>query len=248
MYGLMRVSFPMFPSAALYFSVPLLILAFINIIYGALVAMAQDDMKKMVAYSSINHMGYALLGLAALTVTGFNGAMLQMVNHGIITGSLFLLVGVVYDRAHTRDINAFGGLGARLPIYAGLMTLASMASLGLPGLAGFISEFLCFLGAFSADGGGRIFGGSIPTFKFFTGLSVVGILVTAAFFLRMIQKVFLGPLNSKWADLKDMDKRELFAVVPLTVLTVVVGVWPGWLLSWMDATTSAMVNFIHGIK
>lgn len=246
-YGLMRISFPMFPKAAVYFSVPLLILAFVNIIYGALVAMAQKDMKKMVAYSSINHMGYALLGMAALTVTGFNGAILQMFNHGIITGSLFLLVGVLYDRAHTRNIDGFGGLGVRLPIYAGLMTLASMASLGLPGLAGFISEFLCFLGAFSADGG-RIFGGTVPTFKFFTALSTIGLLVTAAFFLRMIQKVFLGPLNERWGGLSDMDVRELIAVVPLSILTVLVGVWPRWILNIMDVTTTQMIHFIHGIQ
>jgi NADH-quinone oxidoreductase subunit M len=246
-YGLMRISFPLFPAASLWFAVPLLVLAFINIVYGSLVAMAQTDMKKMVAYSSINHMGYALLGMAAFTVTGFNGSILQMVNHGIITGSLFLLVGVIYDRAHTRDIDAFGGLGARLPIYTGIMVLASMASLGLPGLAGFISEFLCFLGAFSADGGVLLFG-KVPVFKFFTALSVIGILVTAAFFLRMVQKVFLGPFNAKWEDLKDMTLTELVAVVPLTVLTVVIGVWPHWLISLMDATVNSMVNFIHGVK
>lgn len=246
-YGLMRISFPMFPATALWFSIPLLVLAFINIIYGSLVAMAQTDIKKMVAYSSINHMGYALLGLAAFTGTGFNGALLQMVNHGIITGSLFLLVGVIYDRAHTRDIDAFGGLGARLPLYAGTMTLASMASLGLPGLAGFISEFLCFLGAFSANGVGLLFG-KIPPYKFFTALSVIGILVTAAFFLRMIQKVFLGPFQTKWEELKDMDLREMIAIFPLIVLTLLIGIWPGWLLSVMDVTLNRMVDFIHGIK
>ena len=246
-YGLMRVSFPMFPRASLWFAVPLLILAVINIIYGALVSMAQTDIKKMVAYSSINHMGYALLGMAAFTVTGFNGAVLQMVNHGIITGSLFLLVGVIYDRAHTRDMNAFGGLGARLPIYTGLMTLAALASLGLPGLAGFISEFLCFLGAFASNEGYRLWG-VIPVFKFFTALSVIGVLITAGFFLRMLQKVFLGPLNIKWSSLKDMDLRELLAVIPLTILTIVIGVWPHWLISIADATMNNLVNMIHGVK
>jgi len=246
-YGMMRILFPMFPVASLWFSIPLFILAFINIVYGALVAMAQTDMKKMVAYSSINHMGYALLGMAAFTVTGFNGAILQMVTHGIITGSLFLLVGVLYDRAHTRDIDSFGGLGARLPIYTGLVILASMASLGLPGLAGFISEFLCFLGSFSSNSQVLVFG-TIPVSKFFTTLSVAGILVTAAFFLRMVQKVFLGPLNAKWDTLKDMNLRELVSVVPLTVLTILVGVWPHWLLSVMNTTVNQMVNFIHGVK
>ncbi|MEK7747299.1 MAG: proton-conducting transporter membrane subunit, partial [Elusimicrobiota bacterium] len=154
---------------------------------------------------------------------------LQMITHGLITGALFLLVGVIYDRAHTRDIGAFGGLAARLPVYAGLMSLTCFASLGLPGLAGFISEFLCFLGAF-------------PAWKMYTILSVSGILVTAAFFLRMIQRVFLGPLNQKWAGLPDMDARELIAVVPLSILTVALGVWPRWALDLMDPTVTAMAK------
>ncbi|MBI4218064.1 MAG: NADH-quinone oxidoreductase subunit M [Elusimicrobia bacterium] len=244
-YGLMRVSFPLLPQASLWFAVPMLLLAFVNIIYGAFCAMAQTDMKKMVAYSSINHMGYCLLGMAAFTLTGFHGAVLQMLNHGIITGSLFLLVGVLYDRAHTRDINVFGGLGSRLPLYAGIMTIACMASLGLPGLAGFISEFLCFLGAFSAPNPEKMFWG-LPTFKLFTALSAIGILVTTAFFLRMIQKVFLGPFNTKWQDLKDMNFRELVAVVPLTVLTILVGIWPNWLFSLMDSTLNTLVNLVQG--
>jgi len=247
-YGMMRISFPLFPEVALKFAVPLLILAFINIIYGALCAMSQKDMKKMVAYSSINHMGYALLGMAAFTTTGFNGAILQMVNHGIITGSLFLLVGVIYDRAHTRDLDAFGGLGAKIPVYTGIMVLASMASLGLPGLAGFISEFLCFMGSFSTEASQiRIFG-AVPIYKFFTALSVIGILVTAAFFLKMIQKIFLGPLNEKWKDLKDMTALELVTIVPLIILTVIIGVWPHWIIRTMDATVQSMSFLVDVVK
>ncbi len=212
-YGLLRISFPILPEATQWFMPYLIVIATINIVYGALLAMAQKDLKRMIAYSSINHMGYCLLGVVALSPTGFNGAVLQMVNHGVITGALFLLVGVIYDRAHTRDIEAFGGLGVRMPVYTGLMTLAAMASLGLPGLAGFISEFLCFLGAFAA-------------WKAFIAVSVIGILVTAAFFLRMIEKVFLGPLNQKWATLPDINARELCAVMPLVVLMIVLGVYP----------------------
>ena len=247
LYGMMRIVFPLFPQAALGFAVPLLVLACVNILYGALTAMAQTDMKKMVAYSSVNHMGYALLGLSAFTMTGFNGAVLQMVNHGIITGSLFLLVGCIYDRAHTRDISAFGGLGARLPVYMGFMTLASLASLGLPGLAGFVSEFLCFLGAFSSNEGVRLFG-RLPAFKLVTALSVLGILITTGFFLRMIQKVFLGPINAKWDFLEDLSPRELAAVVPLAVLTVLIGIWPHPVIALMDATMNNLVNFIHGVR
>lgn len=227
----MRVNLPMFPEATKLFIFPLVVISFINIVYGALCALAQKDMKRMVAYSSVNHMGYVGLGLASLTATGFNGAVFQMVNHGIITGSLFLLVGVIYDRAHTRDIDAFGGLGAKTPMFAGIMTLACMASLGLPGLAGFVSEFLCFLGAFGP-------------WKIWTGLSVAGILVTAGFFLRMIQKVFLGPLNEKWAGLTDMNAREYAAVLPLAALTVILGVYPRWGLDLMNDTLTALAAFV----
>lgn len=232
-YGLMRVNLPMFPNVTKLLLLPLVAIAFINIVYGALVAMAQKDMKRMVAYSSINHMGYAMLGIVSLSVVGFNGALLQMVNHGIITGSLFLLVGVIYDRAHTRDIDAFGGLGAKLPIFTGFTVLASMASLGLPGLAGFISEFLCFAGAFN-------------TWPIWTIMSLTGVLVTAGFFLKMIQSIFLGPLNEKWAHLADIDTRELCAAIPLAALTIILGVYPRLGLDLMNETLTALAKFING--
>ncbi|MBI4376333.1 MAG: NADH-quinone oxidoreductase subunit M, partial [Elusimicrobia bacterium] len=228
-YGLLRVSYSMLPQGFEWFLPLLIIIAAVNIVYGALCAMAQTDMKKMVAYSSVNHMGYCLLGIAGLTATGFSGAVLQMINHGIITGSLFLLVGVIYDRAHTRDISAFGGLALRVPVYAGLMSLACFASLGLPGLAGFVSEFFCFLGAF-------------PRWKIYTAVSVLGILATAAFFLRMLEKVFLGPLNARWAELPDMNTRELVAILPLSALTVALGIWPRWALDLMNTTMIHMAG------
>jgi NADH-quinone oxidoreductase subunit M len=230
-YGIMRVSYGMLPLGFQWFLPALVVIAVINIIYGALCAMAQDDMKKMVAYSSINHMGYCLLGIAGLSVTGFAGSVLEMVNHGIITGALFLLVGVIYDRAHTRDIGAFGGLAAKLPVYAGFMALASFASLGLPGLAGFWGELMCFVGAF-------------PRWKLYTALSVIGLLVTSGFFLRMLEKVFLGPFNEKWAGLKDLDARELCALVPLALLTIYIGVYPKPLLDLINATVGHMAGLI----
>src|SRR4029077_4725147 len=205
-----------------------------NIVYGSMCAMAQTDIKRMIAYSSINHMGYAMLGMVSLSIIGFNGAVLQMVNHGIITGSLFLLVGVIYDRAHTRDLNAFGGLGTKLPVYTGIMTLACFASLGLPLLSGFVSEFLCFLGAFQ-----------VVHYRYITLISLLGILITAAFFLVMIKKVFLGPFNPKWDKLTDMDTRELVAVVPLCVLMVLFGILPSLLLSPMNATLTHLVDLLN---
>ena len=227
-YGLLRLAYGLAPKGFAWFLPALIVIAVINIVYGALCAMAQNDMKKMVAYSSVNHMGYCLLGIAGMTATGFSGAVLQMVNHGIITGALFLLVGVIYDRAHTRDISAFGGLAAKLPVYTGLMALTCFASLGLPGLAGFISEFMCFMGAF-------------PTWKLPTVISVLGIVATAGFFLRMIQKVFLGAFNETWSGLDDMTPRELLSVVPLAAITVWFGIWPKWPLDLMNKTVESLL-------
>jgi NADH-quinone oxidoreductase subunit M len=237
-YGLLRVSFPVLPQATQWFMYPLMVIAFINIVYGAFCAMAQKDMKRMVAYSSVNHMGYCLLGMAALTganaSAGLNGAVLQMVTHGIITGSLFLLVGVIYDRAHTRNIDEFGGLGLKYPVFTGIMIVQAMASLGLPGLAGFISEFLCFLGAFGQ-----------PGMRIWVILSVLGIVITAAFFLKLIKDVFLGEFNARWeGKLSDMTTRELVTTVPLVALTVVIGVFPKTALKLMDATLTDLINKI----
>lgn len=228
-YGLLRFNYTMLPLGFQWFLPGLIVIAVINIVYGALCAMAQTDMKKMVAYSSVNHMGYCLLGIAGLSSAGFSGAVFQMVTHGIITGALFLLVGVIYDRAHTRELSAFGGLAARLPVYAGLMFLACFASLGLPGLAGFIGEFFCFLGAFSR-------------WKVYTAVSVLGILATAAFFLRMLEKVFLGPFNSKWEGLPDMSPRELISIVPLAILMIALGIWPKWALDVSNETVKHLLT------
>ncbi len=228
-YGLLRIAYSLAPLGFQWFLPYLIIIAVINIVYGALCAMAQTDMKKMVAYSSVNHMGYCLLGIAGMTTAGFTGAVFQMLTHGIITGALFLLVGVIYDRAHTRDISAFGGLAVKLPVYSGLMALTCFASLGLPGLAGFIGEFLCFLGAFQ-------------TWKVYSAVAVLGIIATAAFFLRMMQKVFLGAFNEKWADLEDMTTRELVSIVPLAILTVFFGIYPKWPLDLMNKTLEHMLG------
>ena len=231
-YGLLRVSYSILPWGFKWFLPALVVIAFIGIVYGALCSMAQTDLKKMVAYSSVNHMGYCLLGIAAVNATGFSGAMLQMVAHGLITGALFLLVGVIYDRAHTRDISAFGGLGVRVPLYTGIMMTTAFASLGLPGLAGFWGEFMAFLGAFQR-------------FPLWTILSVAGLLVTAAFFLRMIQKIFLGPLNVKWSGMEEINARELAAVLPLTALTVLIGVWPKLALDLMNPTINHMIKTLE---
>lgn len=227
-YGLMRICFPILPEAAVYFAQYLAVLALINILYGAFAALAQTDLKKMIAYSSVSHMGYVLLGMSALTVTGFNGALLQMFNHGIITGALFMLVGVIYDRAHTRDIDGFGGIGKQMPAYTGLMAVAVMAAVGLPGLAGFISELLCFVGSF-------------PVYKLITSGAILGVLLSAVYMLGMFQRVFTGELNPKWAELKDADFREWISLLPLMALIVLLGFYPRLILDVMNMTITHLI-------
>ncbi len=212
-YGILRICYPMLPDAAAWFSYPLAILGAINIIYGACCAMAQTDMKKLVAYSSVSHMGYVLLGLAVFNEAGMTGAVLQMFNHGTITAMMFLMVGVIYDRAHHREINGFGGLGMVMPRYTSMFSLALFAALGLPGLSGFVGEALVFVGAFEV-------------YRTVTIISGLGIIIGAAYVLWMLQRVFLGPLNEKYTELPEITTRELVSVVPIAVLVILFGVYP----------------------
>src|SRR3989339_719888 len=228
-YGFFRISYPILPEAAKFFAPAIALLALIGIVYGAFVAMAQTDFKKMVAYSSVSHMGFVMLGLAALSPVGFSGAAMQMFNHGIITGAMFLLVGVLYDRAHTREMGAFGGLRVNLPVFSAVLIFFSMASLGLPGLSGFIGEFLSLLGGFKA-------------FKLLTAISVVGIVITAGYILIMVQKVLLGPLNAKWKGLSEISFRELVTVTPLLIITLVLGVYPRLALDIINPALQAILN------
>ena len=233
-YGFFRISFPLLKDAAHYFALPFAILGLINIVYGAFVAMAQTDFKKMVAYSSVSHMGFVMLGLSSMTVTGFNGALLEMLNHGIITGGMFFLVGVLYDRAHTRELDKFGGLGVKMPVYAGILTVFTLASLGLPGLSGFISEFMALMGTY-------------PVFKMITIISVLGLIITAGYFLYMIQRVLLGPLNIKWAGILDINKRELFTLIPLMMITILIGVYPLVAHKYQLVSIGALIEKLGGL-
>lgn len=234
-YGILRISYPILAVGAHWFAYPLAILGVINIVYGSFVAMAQKDLKKLIAYSSVGHMGFVLLGMAAMTPTGFNGAMLQMFNHGIITGALFLLVGVLYDRAHTRDIEAFGGLATRVPVYVGIMSFTMFASLGLPGLSGFVSEFFSLAGAY-------------PVYPTLVIISGVGIIITAGYFLWTIRRMFLGKLNERWADLPDINFRELVTVVPLMIMMVLIGVYPSILIKLMNPALSGLSRMMAAFK
>ena len=233
-YGLLRVSFPIFPDAMLKYQIPLAILGLINIIYGALCAMAQTDFKKLIAYSSISHMGVVLLGIAALNTQGVAGGVLQMFNHGIVTAMLFLIVGVIYDRAHTRGVNDFGGLANQMPVYTGIMTVAFFAAIGLPGLSEFVSELLSYLGAFQ-------------TFRWIAIVSSFGIVLTAGYMLWTLQRVFLGQLPDKWKSLTDVNGRELVAFVPLMVVVILLGVMPSVMLHPINATLNHLVDFVQKV-
>ncbi len=228
-YGILRVNFTILPEATVWARYGMAVFGVINIVYAAFVCMAQRDLKKLIAYSSVSHMGFVLLGMAAFTEQGISGAVYQMWNHGIISPALFLIAGVIYDRAHHREINGFGGLAKIMPEYTGLMGLAFMASMGLPGLNGFISEALCLLGAF-------------PVFTVLTVISTVGVVITAAYYLWTIQRMFLGPVNDKYKNLPDVNWRERLCLYPLSAIMIVLGFYPMPILDLMNKTLHSLVK------
>ena len=229
-YGLLRFNRPLFPQAWQAATPLFLTLAVIGIIYGALVAWAQRDMKKLVAYSSVTHMGFIVLGLFAGTVASTQGALIQMVNHGLSTGALFLLVGVIYDRRHTRLIEDFGGLAAVMPLYTGAFLLATLASIGVPGLNGFVGEFLILTGSFARHPAAVV-------------LAATGIVLGAVYMLSLVQRVFWNALsNPENRDLTDLKWQEALAFGPLAVLMVWIGVHPGTFLSLSEAAVRRVIG------
>ena len=232
-YGIIRVSFPIFPEITRQLAWYIGLFGMINIVYGALVALAQKDFKRLIAYSSVSHMGYVLLGMASLTTVGMNGAIFQMFNHGTITAMLFLIVGVVYDRAHTREISAFGGLANQMPIYTGVMMVAFFAAVGLPGLSGFVSEAFVFLGGFASH-----------TTRVITMISTLGIILGASYMLWTLQRIFFGKFNEKWAHLKDLDGRELAMFIPLIIIVVFLGIYPEPMLHLMNTSVNTLISFM----
>jgi NADH-quinone oxidoreductase subunit M len=228
-YGILRICYPLLPDASVYFANMMAAIGMISIVYGALCAMAQKDFKKLIAYSSVSHMGFCLLGMASFTPEGINGAVLQMFNHGTITAMLFLLVGVIYDRAHHRDLAGFGGLAQSMPRYATMTSIAFFAALGLPGLSGFVSEVLCFLGGFK-------------TFRLYTIVSATGVVLTAGYMLWTFQRVFLGSLNEKYKNLPEINGREMLTLVPLAVIVIAVGIYPKLVLDLLNPSLTALSN------
>jgi NADH-quinone oxidoreductase subunit M len=233
-YGFLRIVFPLFPAESARFAVALALLATAAIVLGSYAALGQRDFKRLVAYSSVNHMGFVVLGIAVAgyalgnpavrdhALMAVNGAALQLFAHGLSSAAMFALVGVVYDRTHTRDLEAYGGLWTRMPRYGGVLIYCAMASVGLPGLAGFVAEYMVVQGAW-------------PVFTALTALSMLGLLITGAFIMKAIQKVLHGPLNPQWARLPDMGWRELIAVAPLMAFMLLTGLWPAWIVPTLDA-------------
>ncbi len=232
-YGILRICYPMFPEITRDLAWYIALFGMINIIYGALCAMAQKDFKKLIAYSSVSHMGFVMLGMAALNTMGISGAVLQMFNHGTITAMLFIIVGIIYDRAHTRGIEEFGGLATQMPIYSGFTTLAFFAAIGLPGLSGFISEAFVFFGAFGSE-----------TIRIIAIISTLGILLGAGYMLWTFQRIYLGKLNEKWSGLPDLTMREYFMLVPLSLVVIFLGVYPSAMLNLMNTSVNSMVSFL----
>ena len=233
-YGMLRMNWAMLPAATSAFAPAVSAFGVINIVYAAMVTLAQRDFKKLIAYSSVSHMGFSLLGIASMTESGMAGAVLNLFTPGIISPMLFLIVGVLYDRAHHRDIEGFGGIAKVVPEYTGLMGLAFFASLGLPGLAGFISEFLVLNGAFA----------NLP---WHTALSATSVIITAAYYLWTIQRIFLGNLNPKYAHLPDVNWRERLTLYPLGALAILFGFYPNVLLNLINTDLFALVRSVKGL-
>lgn len=245
-YGMLRIAFPIFPDAFAYFQTLIAWIGMVSIVYGALCALGQHkvgkrDFKKLIAYSSVSHMGLVILGLASMRPEGVTGAIFQMFNHGIITAMLFMIVGVIYDRAHTRGLDDFGGLARKMPVYTGIMTIAFFAAIGLPGMSGFISEVLVFLGAFKA----------YPVLTVVSGLSII---LGAGYMLWALQKIFFGQLPEKWQGpwdptgklykTDDVNLREMVALIPLGILVIFLGVYPNPVLHLMTGSVNSFIELM----
>jgi len=217
-YGFLRFNLPLFPEASIRFAPWMALLAVIGILYGAAVSYAQKDAKKLVAYSSVSHLGFVVLGLFALNPLGIQGGILQMINHGLSTGALFLIVGMIYERRHTREMDDFGGLWKVMPIYGALTLIVTLSSMGLPGLNGFVGEFSILLGAFGSEAIGS---------PFYAGFAAAGVIMAAIYMLYMFQKLFLGPLDKdENKAVLDINLREVLTLVPLVVFIFWIGLYP----------------------
>ncbi len=231
-YGFLRFSMPILPQAAKAMAPAMMVLSVIGIIYGAVICLGQTDLKRLIAYSSVSHMGFVTLGIFALNIQGLQGGILQMLNHGIVTGGLFLGIGMIYDRTHTRQIADYGGVASVLPVYAALFMVFTLASIGLPSTNGFVGEFLIILGGFTASK-------TIGTF------SSLGIIIGAGYMLWLYQRVFFMEVNPKIRGHNDIDLREILTLVPLIILVFWIGVYPNTFLSFMDVSVQHLIERVN---
>ncbi|MCL5023727.1 MAG: NADH-quinone oxidoreductase subunit M [Nitrospirae bacterium] len=231
-YGFLRFSLPLFPDASKAMAVPMLTLSVIAIIYGAVVCLAQTDLKRLIAYSSVSHMGFVTLGIFALNIQGLEGGILQMINHGVVTGALFLSVGIIYDRTHSRQISDYGGLATVFPLYAAFFMVFTLASIGLPGLNGFVGEFLIILGGFTAS-------------KWAGVLAATGIIIGAAYMLWLYQRVFFLETNQKLVGLQAMELREVITLLPMIILVFWIGIYPDTFLSFMHPSVQNLLERLN---
>ncbi|MBI3013995.1 MAG: NADH-quinone oxidoreductase subunit M [Candidatus Tectomicrobia bacterium] len=233
-YGFLRFALPLFPAATLQFVPWISWLALIGIIYGALMAFVQKDIKSLVAYSSVSHLGFVMLGIFALNPEGIQGGILQMVNHGLSTGALFLIVGIIYERRHTRLIEEFGGLSSRIPLFATFFMIVTLSSIGLPGLNGFVGEFLILVGTFRSN-------------PLYGVIGAVGVILAAVYMLWMFQKVMFGKItNPQNQNLADMTTREVITLIPLVALIFFIGVFPSVFLAKMETSVSHLIGRVQG--
>lgn len=236
-YGLLRFCLPLFPEASVKFAPYIAVLAVIGIIYGALVAMVQRDMKKLVAYSSVAHLGFVVLGIFAVTQEAVQGAIIQMINHGLSTGALFLLVGVIYERTHTREISYYGGIAKIVPLFSFALMFASLSSVGLPGLNGFVGEFLILLGSFKSP---------VLNSWWFTVFASSGVIFAAIYLLWMYQRIVFGEVtNPKLYDIPDMNKREMLVLLPIFIFIVWIGIQPNTFLKVSDKSTKKLIHQVY---
>ena len=236
-YGFLRFNIPLFPQAAVQAAPWIAVLAVIGILYGAAVSYAQRDVKKLVAFSSVSHLGFVMLGLFALNPQGIQGGILQMINHGLSTGALFLIVGMIYERRHTRDLDAFGGLWKIMPLYGAFTIIVTLSSMGLPGLNGFVGEFTILLGAFGSEAIGS---------AWYAGLAAAGVILAAVYMLFMFQKMFLGPLEKEEnKKLKDLSWREIVTLVPLLIFIFLIGLYPKPFFALMSPAVDNLVAVIQ---